>query len=109
MDDIDWDEGLTLYVPSRTCLVLKKLSDKETRALDLNVEDTDVPTAEEEQAAVDQMVRAEQMAREALKEKKKGWVNAPSLKKNSEVSTRLRRNFAIFVFVQPVRVTNGDA
>lgn len=72
MDDIDWDEGLTLYVPSRTCLVLKKLSDKETRALDLNVEDTDVPTAEEEQAAVDQMVRAEQMAREALKEKKKG-------------------------------------
>lgn len=59
MDDIDWDQGLTLYVPSRTALVLKKLTDEE------------VEEREKDLAAVETLIQAELKAKEALDERRR--------------------------------------
>lgn len=61
MDDFDWPNGVSLYLPSRTMLVLKRLG-----SLDKEEKNTD-----EEAKAVEQLVKAEALAREALEEKKK--------------------------------------
>ncbi|MDD7593823.1 MAG: alpha amylase C-terminal domain-containing protein [Peptoniphilaceae bacterium] len=78
MDDIDWDQGLTLYVPSRTAIVLKKLTDEEAAAADLAYADDiaaaiegDSAAAGTESQAVESLIRAEQIAHAALEEKKK--------------------------------------
>lgn len=68
MDDIDWDQGLTLYLPSRTLVVLKKLPPEEEHIVDLDVDEQEsLPVDEKEQQAIDQMRRAEKMAQQALR------------------------------------------
>ena len=68
MDDIDWDQGLTLYLPSRTLVVLKKLPPEEEHIVDLDVDEQEsLPVDEKEQQAINQMRRAEKMAQQALR------------------------------------------
>ncbi len=72
MDDVDWEQGLTMSLPSRTCVVLQKLSAEEEAASDLSVAAHSTKSDDEDDAmrGVEEMIRAECLAQEALKELK---------------------------------------